>query len=784
MALPLLSRFLIQTPGFSQNDPLLLIAEVLGRGAHDCAVVLTDEKQPIGLIRASQLLGHLLVNPAGFGPHDDPVAASSEATAPSQGPLPILADYPNWIQPVRLIAVDQPAAIWLEAQYANATPVVVDAQQRYLGLLDWERALPGLLVASRGNTPARDSAVPSPEDVPRLEPDLNCSNFIGLTPSGTASSALQTAEPLRLKSSWDNLTEAPVPQTLLPVLSPVGAALAKPCPTEAAVSSPSSASDPRAGWLVELNHEIKSPLTSLLGLSSLLQDPRLGSLTPRQAHYARLMYQTTRRLVSTINQLLDWFRLDAGQLTLFPAVVDTADLGPQVLRLLRSQLGPQDSSAIALENHFSWTIEPNLPAFVADPLRLRQMLYHLVSRALGHTEAPNRCGLQVECWGGWLALSVWDNGPSLDATVQATLLQDRYSPPAQAASSPLPSATPSLDRTSLGLILTWHLVRLHGGDLSFMASPAHGNRFTLLLPLVAPEGVLVDDLGEFFEQLPEPLPRKPSVNEADNPLVSGRAEAPSLPAKPTLKTKLILLASTDVETIAAIAVALQESEFRLVVARSPLELNEKAHRLNPALVLVDAQSPPFEPSAFPQLLAALPRLLISDDACPPPFTAAERLSTSHIDSQLVPLLRQRLAAPLNGAIALGLTVLYLGEVVSDSSALVPWFLSSWLHDYHCRVLEVDDLAQAEVLCRVWKPQVILLDHTITHPESYLNRLAQLSSLRSQPLVTLTPQQALAAQKLPQLTTIACPEALDPCSPMAASQLMESLVRAAARVPQG
>lgn len=515
-------------------------------------------------------------------------------------------------------------------------------------------------------------------------------------------------------------------------------------------------------WLLELSHELKSPLTSLLGLSTLLKDPRMGSLNRKQAHYARLIHRTVQQLIAIINDLLDWFRLDTGQLALFPTLVNLPELGNQVLHALEAKSWLLDASDIPLSRRFSWTTTADAHIIVADPLRLRQMLQHMISNVLSHTEPQTPCGLQAEYWGDWLALTVWDQGPGISPHLQPHLFQRLMSP----------SLAEKVDQRSLGLglTLTWHLARLHGGDITFVSSSQMGSRFTLLLPQV-------------FTQSLEDMDVPPDWHP------------------PPSSTTLLLLSCTDPEVVDRVWDTLQNTPYRMAIARSPHETLDKIQRLHPTAWLIHLDSlgsqgwtwveqiEPAPPSPTPAMFAlGRPEHI--------PESLGPRL-TGHLTVEEIP---QRLCSSLDQQPGSGgepgkdllqtiskLTILYLtadlaAQPAPDTQHPAPFALHHWLQRYHCRILEVDDLHQADLLARVWLPHVVLLDTAIPHPDLYLGQLNQLPHLRSLPLVTLNPQLSQAALSYPQLSLFPCHLLEDSLTDRMAIALMQTITRAAQGSP--
>jgi signal transduction histidine kinase/CheY-like chemotaxis protein len=842
MALPLLSEFLLQVPVFGPRDSLWAVAEVLASAAADYGIVLSPGRQPLGLVRASRLLKTLIAQAGSPGRADlpavetDPLCLSHhpewiEPVHPVINGQPLAEEFATVVGAAHLtwVVVDSQQAYLGVLDRVRLTPFLTQESARqplplatskiacseggrdgrpYPALLQsliQQMPLPLLLQATDGEmlfcnpiwanqVALYPSAVewPSPNQWQPLDhlpvrADLPLQSLLAALaqecPRSGPLQALETASltPLAAPASvsWQLLrfllssraieqrpadsarvrwTTAALPSVLAVERSPLATLPSQPDsldlwlvlalpvragPGSEPVSELTSAA-PKAAWLLELNHELKSPLTSLLGLSALLQDPRLGTLNPRQSRYAQLLHQTSRRLSATINQLLDWFRLDAGQLALFPTEVVVADLGPQISRSLQVRGTSAEEAMAVPTDRFTWSLAAGVTALVADPLRLQQMLQHLISYTLGEADDHTNWGLQVEAWGRWVALTVWADGPSLASELQAQLFQDGYRW-GQAG-------TPPAGKTDLGMMLTWHLARLHGGDLTFRSFSPQGTRFTLLLPQAAP---------------------------AQAPRATSSTTAPP-PAAPC---KLLLLASTAVDNLAAVALPLEGTAYRLAVARSYAELLDKARRLEPDLILVDAQSLPVPFREAVQQLNSIPLVWLTpeDSAAAVNLPAdAVALSFAHLSERLLPYLHQRLSAePATGAqpTAAKLTILHLSELAAGQPGC-PDALGDWLHDFPCRVLEVDDLGQAEVLCRVWKPHVVLLDPSIVQVDLYLARLAQLPSLRTRPLVTLTSAITQAACQWSQLQVFPCHEALS-LEPGRAAALLLQVVSAAA-----
>lgn len=500
-------------------------------------------------------------------------------------------------------------------------------------------------------------------------------------------------------------------------------------------------------FLACISHELKTPLTAVLGLSTLLKDQALGELNERQARYARLIYQSGRQLMTLVNDILDLTRMETGQLelTLEPVQIQSVcDRAYSQAGQLQQDKDLEDDSATATK--FTLEIEPGLDMLVADELRLRQMLVHLLSNALKFTDAGGEMGLRVNRWEGWIAFTVWDNGIGIPPEKQHLIFQKF-----QQLEQPL---TRRFEGTGLGLVLTQRLARLHGGDISFISKAGEGSQFTLLLP-----------------------PCPPQVKRSEGEIPQCSIPNPQCP----IRNRLVLIVETVPRYLDSLTEQLESLGYRVVIARSGTEAIEKARGLQPRVILLNP--------LLPQLSGWDVLTLLKSDAqtCHiPVLVTATQAEKQHAyqhkaDGFLsLPVQKQALLQNLTDldqqetpttTKGKGLTILHLSPVetcphtyvhshTSSDSSLVSSELTDLLSLQHSelnyRVLEADDLEQAELLARVWHPDVLLLDAAnVVDPLAYLEQFALHPDLISIPLVTLDRQTTEAANQVPGLSVYPC-----------------------------
>lgn len=496
-------------------------------------------------------------------------------------------------------------------------------------------------------------------------------------------------------------------------------------------------------FLACISHELKTPLTAVLGLSSLLNNPQLGALNERQSRYAQLIHQSGRHLILIVNDILDLTRIETGQLelTLDPVQIQQVCTRAyeQAQQLQVMEAAQQAKPEIELQ--FSLEIQPGLDSLIADELRLRQMLTNLFSNAIKFTEVEGQVGLRVEDWEGWIAFTIWDTGIGIPAEKQHLIFQKF-----QQLENPL---TRRFDGTGLGLVLTQRLARLHGGDITFTSVEGQGSEFTLLLPPCPPQALRASLSPHDAEQV--------SLHEGKSANII------------TSENRLVLVVESAPQAIDSLTRHLTGLGYRVAIARSGTEALEKTRRLQPCVICLNPMLPLL--SGWDVLT-----LLKADEATHsiPVVITAMRVEKDlayqngadgflslpvqgvALEQCLEELVRHSVAAvnPLEN-----LTVLHLRGQSScerrSAAAPANADINQLLHPYRCRVLEVDELEQADLLARVWKPDFVLIDGEFFEPLALIKELRQSPFLAPLPLVTLTPEITQAANQIPGLSVFPC-----------------------------
>ncbi len=535
-------------------------------------------------------------------------------------------------------------------------------------------------------------------------------------------------------------------------------------------------------FLTCISHELKTPLTAVLGLSRLLSDQQLGKLNDRQAKYAQLIHQSGRHLMSVVNDILDLTRMETGQMTLTPSKVNIRNLCDRALKEAKAIHAQNNKTSVSeLDKYqFILDIELGLEQIVADELRLRQMLIHLLSNAFKFTEAGGEIGLQVNSWEGWIAFTIWDTGIGIPDSQQHLIFQKF-----QQLENPM---TRQYEGTGLGLVLTRALARLHGGDVSFLSRENSGSQFTLLLPPSPPNKMVGEiDLSVTEEYFPKPslqedsvLRSSPSLKELpvenipslkNNSLnnfnnFKSSANQDSISKLQTVPNSLVLVVETVARYIDDFTKSLSALGYRVVIARSGCEALEKARRLQPKIIFINP---------LLTLLSGWDVLtLIKSDVATRNITTIVTASAAEKEQAFskradyflsLPVQHQALTALLaklcitpeekpadsNSKATEIVTPLRILRLVEPEIESLSYHPSLGKH----RVIEADDIEQAQLLARVWNFDVILLDVEMPFAQTYLKEISQTKILAALPLVTRSVETTQAASKIDQLSVFPC-----------------------------
>jgi signal transduction histidine kinase len=226
----------------------------------------------------------------------------------------------------------------------------------------------------------------------------------------------------------------------------------------------------RSAYFTYLSHELRSPLTAVLGCSDLIATrTRSTSQDEKTLKYCARIGNGVQHVIRIINEVLDYAKFEAQGIELHKEPLDVAEEVRGAVDLLA---GTAEQASVELRHE----VPPNLPPLFADRIRLRQILLNVVSNALKFTLRGGTVTVSAARGeDAHLVIRVEDTGVGISADDLSRVMQ----PFAQV----LNAQTKEHIGTGLGLPLTKGLVELHGGAFTMASAPGTGTTVTVRLPM-------------------------------------------------------------------------------------------------------------------------------------------------------------------------------------------------------------------------------------------------------------------------------------------------------------
>lgn len=233
-------------------------------------------------------------------------------------------------------------------------------------------------------------------------------------------------------------------------------------------------------FLTMMSHEIRTPMQGVLGYAEFLLGAADGPLSPEQREDVECIHRAATRLVTLVKQLMEFSRLEAGQMELKPGPVHIA----KTLEDVRQDVAPQ---CIAKRIALQIALAAELPAVLADPMALYHILLNLVGNAVKFTDSGS-VTITARTDGGGVEIEVRDTGIGISSDAIPYIFDE------------FRQAEGRLRRhhegVGLGLAIARRLVELQGGQITVRSEPGEGSTFTLWLPSAS----LRSDLDQGLEE--------------------------------------------------------------------------------------------------------------------------------------------------------------------------------------------------------------------------------------------------------------------------------------------
>ena len=313
----------------------------------------------------------------------------------------------------------------------------------------------------------------------------------------------------------------------------------------------------KSRFIANMSHELRTPLNSIIGFSDILLEETFGSLTDEQKRYIGNIRNSGKHLLELINNVLDLSKIDSGRYELQYETFFVDEVIHEVVETMKP-LAESKSLSISIN------IDPEVDTLTADRVKVKQVLYNLISNAIKFTP----------------------EGGSISVTAQREKINDEDAVRFAVKDTGVGIPPDDLDRifdefeqidtslsrqyggVGLGLALSRRLVELHGGKISVESTLGKGSTFYFSIPTAK-------EVKEEVKEKPEEILEAVRLNYPWT-----KKEAP-----------LILVVEDDQPTIELLTIHLTQAGYKVAHAYNGEEAIEKARTLKPFAITLDVMLP-------------------------------------------------------------------------------------------------------------------------------------------------------------------------------------------------
>ena len=227
----------------------------------------------------------------------------------------------------------------------------------------------------------------------------------------------------------------------------------------------------QAGFLANVTHELKTPLSVMQAAGENLADGRVND-SERIKSYGNHIYDEAVRLREMIEKLLDVAKADAGQSLIEPKPIDLSD---QLQDYISEHQGHIEKKGFTLET----SVQDNLPLTMIDPNSFNTIISNLVENAIKYSTDRKYIGISLTSDDDDVILKVKDQGVGMSNEVISQIFEKFFR-----AEDTLTAKTKG---HGLGLSIVKNLVELNGGTISVDSQPGKGSTFTTTFPILVEE---------------------------------------------------------------------------------------------------------------------------------------------------------------------------------------------------------------------------------------------------------------------------------------------------------
>jgi len=219
-----------------------------------------------------------------------------------------------------------------------------------------------------------------------------------------------------------------------------------------------------------MSHELKTPMTAILGYADLIAFEADGNHNAEYKTYAKGIQKSGQSLLSLINDVLDFSNMGSNPTSFSPSFFEASSLVEETQRLIQEELDERSIKIVA-------SIPEDLPALFLDPLQCRQILFNLLSNAVKFSDRNSTVRINIEHVSGEIAMEVIDEGIGTSEQEVGSIFE------------PFSQGNMELTRPyagiGLGLAIVKTLMNLYDGRIEVASTLGEGSTFKVFFPLIA-----------------------------------------------------------------------------------------------------------------------------------------------------------------------------------------------------------------------------------------------------------------------------------------------------------
>ncbi|MGD0647114.1 MAG: PAS domain-containing sensor histidine kinase [Acidobacteriaceae bacterium] len=222
----------------------------------------------------------------------------------------------------------------------------------------------------------------------------------------------------------------------------------------------------KSEFMASISHELRTPLHTIIGFTELLEEQGEGPLNPRQQRFLHHIHVDSEHLLGLINDVLDLSRIEAGGLHLRTEPVVLAKIVGESIMAIRPYAESRAVS-IRMGDDVDFSV-------IADPMRLRQILYNLLSNGAKFTQPGGEVLVDAIAEGDTVRVTVSDTGLGIASEERTRIFEKFY----QVGLTPVGVR----EGTGLGLAICKQLVEMQKGTIWVESELGQGSKFHFTLP--------------------------------------------------------------------------------------------------------------------------------------------------------------------------------------------------------------------------------------------------------------------------------------------------------------